>query len=88
MMEQPLFLGHAIMAELEDQSGCEASMSPAVVSPVNKPGTRDIGIPGGIPGDILGGSPERVGIKRGFGQDRRASRQQRPHPIERTQTWI
>jgi hypothetical protein len=76
MMEQPLFSGHAIMAEFEDQSGCEASMSPAVVSPVNKPGTRDMGIPG------------RVGIKRGFGQDRRASPQQRPHPIERTQTWI
>lgn len=80
MMRQPLFSGYATVAEFEDQCGCEASMSPAVVSPVNKPGTRELGIPGGIPG--------RVGIKRGFGQDRRASRQQRPHPIERTQTWI
>jgi hypothetical protein len=76
MMEQPLFSDHAIMAEFEGQCGCEASMSPAVVSPGTKSGARDMGIPG------------RVSIKRGFGQDRRASRQQRPHPIERTQTWI
>ncbi|MBY0224416.1 MAG: hypothetical protein K2Q28_01250 [Hyphomicrobium sp.] len=76
MIKQPLVSDHARMAEFEGKCGCEASMSPAVVSPGKKLGARDMGIPG------------QVSIKRGFGEDRRASQQQRPHPIERTQTWI